>query len=333
MELVNATDLTTYSPTTININDTNGNSKDIDVDVDNDLNYDGNTLIYAFRTFTSIAVSDPLSIITFPLVFGGKSIRIDTKWKPSTVSSTSNFFTFNASDSAGTLGIDITEENLEFDLIKIRDGAGTLRNISADQSGKILYNNSNLASESYVNSQITANALQANLPLQINSGIIQSLFKPTAVTAPNTITLTANDLTGALNIEPVPDNLEFTTIKLKDGSNVVRDITSNTAGNLFYNSNEIPFKANTYTSITTSRPLESTFTSNNGLSLSLSSLWKPSTVSSNTLTLSPLDFSGTLQIDTNDAHEFQDLKISNGSTTFSITHNATNNLEWDGNEL
>ena len=138
VELVNVTDLSNHSPTTININDTNGNSKDIDVDVDNDLNYDGNKLIYAFRTFTNITVSDPLSIVTFPLVFGGKSIRIDTKWKPSTVSSTSNFFTFNASDSAGTLGIDITEESLVFDLIELRDGAGTIRNITADQSGKIL---------------------------------------------------------------------------------------------------------------------------------------------------------------------------------------------------
>ena len=136
-----------------------------------------------------------------------------------------------------------------------------------------------------------------------------------------------------MNIEPVPDNLEFTTVKLKDGSNTVRDITPNTAGNLFYNSNELAFKANTYTSITTSRPLESSFTSNNGLSLSISSLWKPSTISSNTLTLSPLDFSGTLQIDTNDNHEFQDLKISNGSTTFSLTHNALTNLERGGNEL
>ena len=72
-----------------------------------------------------------------------------------------------------------------------------------------------LATETYVGNQITANALQANLPFQIHSGIIQRLFKPTAVTAPNSMTLTANDLTGALNIEPVPDNLEFTTIKLK----------------------------------------------------------------------------------------------------------------------
>ena len=166
-----------------------------------------------------------------------------------------------------------------------------------------------MASQTYVQSQVTANALQANLPLQINTGVIQTLFKPTAVTAPNTITLTANDLTGALNIEPVPDNLEFTTVKIKDSSNTVRDITSNTVGNLFYNSNELAFKANTYTSITTSRPLESTFTSNNGLSLSLSSLWKPSTISSNTLTLTPSDFNGILQIDTNDNHEFQDLKI------------------------
>ena len=169
---------------------------------------------YSTTAQLNTLLSSKQDTITTNLPLSKVGNNISTLWKPSSIFSSDSFFTFNDNDATGSLSIVANPNNLTFDDVSIRSPSGTVRTISGDNNGKILYNNSNLASESFVNSQITANALQANLPLQINSGIIQTLFKPSVITAPNTITLTANDLTGDLNIEPVPDNLEFTTVKV-----------------------------------------------------------------------------------------------------------------------
>jgi len=222
-------------------------------------------------------------------------------------------------------------DNLEFTTLKLKDAANNVMNITADNTGKILYNNSNLATEAYVASQLGSTAVSATLPLQINSNTISTLFKPSTVSGASSLLLASSDALGTVHISPVPDNFEFTTLKLKDSGNTVRNLTTSVAGDLIFDGtlNISTSLAGKQDSLSVQLPLQLSANT-------LSTLFKPSTVSSaSSLLLTSSDTLGTLHISPiPNNFEFTDLKINNASNvSHSLTHDANNNLLWDGNEL
>ena len=230
IEMVNVNDLTNFAPTAIKITSTNNVTKLLSVNASSQLLYDGSALQLVQDSITGIIATLPLSLTAAPLN-GGTSHSIENLFKPSSITAASSLL-LTSNNTRGTFHISPVPDNLEFTTLKLKHASSSARNLTADNTGKILYNNSTLATEAYVASQEASASLRAILPLRMNSITLETFFKPSSITAASSLLLTSSNILGTPYISPVPDNFEFPTPKLKDSGNAVRNLTTSTSGDL-----------------------------------------------------------------------------------------------------
>ena len=314
------------------------------IEMANDVNDLGNFAFSLLRLTDATNITRHLTPqLDLSLEWGGNTLITDTSLTgilnsyitqqslTSTLTSYQPLLTTGTGLSISNNVISPVPDNFDFTSLELRDSPNNMKNLTSDNLGKLLYNNSNLATEAYVTSQLSSTAVSATLPLQITSNTIETLFKPSTVSSANSLLLTSSDTLGTLHISPVPDNFEITTLKLKDSGNTVRNPTTSVAGDLMFDGtlNITSSLAVKQDSLSVQVPLQLSANT-------LSSLLKPSTVSSaNSLILTSSDTLGTLHISPiPNNFEFTDLKINNANNVnHSLTHDANHNLLWDGNEV
>ena len=80
------------------------------------------------------------------------TLTFDTLWKPSSVTVSTGIIAVS-SNTLGTLSLSLdgTESRTQ---LKLQDSGGTVRNLTADTSGNVLYNSTALATQTWSNSQL-----------------------------------------------------------------------------------------------------------------------------------------------------------------------------------
>ncbi len=117
----------------------------------------------------SITVTAPLAISGT-----GTSRALSTLWKLSQVSLSTGLFGVS-SDTPGTLSLSLTGAESRIAL-KLADSNNTVRDLTSNTSGNILWNSATLASQSWANTQLTA---KEDSITELVTGSNQSLLNPT----------------------------------------------------------------------------------------------------------------------------------------------------------
>ena len=120
--------------------------------------------------------------------------------------------------------------------LKLTDSNGTVRNLTSSIAGSLLWNAQEV--------QLRQNAVhQINVvsPLTVSGSniiTIDTLWKPSTVTANTGITSTSNDTLGTLTLG-LDGTESRSTLKLIDTQSVVRNLTSSIAGSLLWNTDQV----------------------------------------------------------------------------------------------
>jgi hypothetical protein len=278
------------------------------------------------------------------LIFDGHDVTTNTYLNTQLATKQDNLtFIMNGVTQSNITGIDFKNNNgtatggvlkvsrlTEYDKIPLINTNSVIKDLYQDTSGNLIFGTDTVAMAS------STTSYTFTLPLRETSGTVETLFKPSTVSANQGITLSANDSTGTLLL--TLDGTESrTALKLEDSGGTVRDLTASVTGSILYNGsvltdltyvqNQLSTKQDT---ITATLPLQ--ISSN-----TISTLWKPSQITTGTgsgLSHIASDTLGTLLIQCTGDEERAQVKLTSPNTTVTeITADNSLNLLWGGSSL
>jgi len=215
-------------------------------------------------------------------------------------------------------------------------GTGTSRNITVDLAGYSTTTSiNNLLSGKISTTHESYNIGNTNVDFGVYNSTMETitLKNSSGVTAVLSVDLGGNLNKGADGVITVPllNAWEYTILKLKDSAGTVRNLTNNTSGQLFWNSQEVALMSNVFTQINVALPL----TVSGSNIITIDTLWKPSTVTVGTgITAAANDTLGTLTLGLDGTESRSTLKLVDAqSVVRSLTPSITGGLIWNTSQL